>query len=223
MRWYVADKGFVNYLNSIDSKVENIEYGNRLKPYFGIVLDINGINYYMPVSSAKDKHKTMKNSKDFQKIYDKDTGVLIAVLNINNMIPIPSKYITKLEYKQVGLCCKAMEDVLRNRYPRDISTSTENVSKEKADILSNMIKEKADKYNILMKNIVKYRSMPLVAIQNKNSFTDVRNKSTDSNNKCFLEFIPLSEYNGMENNSVSLKENEVLLYTYRGEIADNSR
>ena len=33
MIWYVADKDYVNYLHTIDNKVENIEYGNKLKPY----------------------------------------------------------------------------------------------------------------------------------------------------------------------------------------------
>ena len=33
-----------------------------------------------------------------------------------------------------------------------------------------------------------------------------------------LNVIPLSEYNRMENKSVVLEENEVLLYTYRGEL-----
>lgn len=116
--------------------------------------------------------------------------------------------------------CK--EDVLRTRFPKDISINVENISKERVDILGNMIKEKADENNILMKNIVKYRYMPLAAIQNKNSFTDGHNESINSNNMCFLEFIPLNQYNDMENSCVSLKENEVLLYTYRGKITDNN-
>ena len=116
MRWYVADKGFVDYLHSIDPKVEKIDYGNRFKPYFGVVLGINGINYYMPVSSPKDKHRTMKNSKDFLKIHDKDTEELIAVLNINNMIPIPSNYIKKLDYEQVHLYRIFESELAKSQY-----------------------------------------------------------------------------------------------------------
>jgi putative ABC transport system permease protein len=58
-------------------------------------------------------------------------------------------------------------------------------------------------------------------VQDKNYFTDNGN-DLDANNLAFLEFIPLSEYNGLEDKSISLKENEVLLFTYRGEIAGNS-
>lgn len=114
-----------------------------------------------------------------------------------------------------------MEDVLRTRYPRDISISAKNVSKEKAEMINNLIKEKADKDNITLKNIVKYRSLSLAMIQDKNYFTDNGN-GLDANNLGFLEFIPLSEYNDIENKSISLKENEVLLFTYRGEIAGSS-
>ncbi|MEW8995755.1 FtsX-like permease family protein [Clostridium sp.] len=113
-----------------------------------------------------------------------------------------------------------MEDVLRTRYPRDISINAKNVSKEKAEVLNNMIKEQADKDNITLKNIVKYRSSSLPMLQDKNYFTD--NGDYLDANIGFLEFIPLSEYNDLENKSITLKENEVLLYTYRGEIAEDS-
>lgn len=113
-----------------------------------------------------------------------------------------------------------MEDVLRTRFPRDISISAEGVSKDKAEMVNNMIKEMADKNGIAMKNTVKYRSMDFPMLQDKNTFTV--SKSMAANNLCFLEFMPLSEYNEQENKAVSLKENEVLLFTYRGEITGNS-
>lgn len=114
-----------------------------------------------------------------------------------------------------------MEDVLRTRYPRDISISAENVSKEQAEELNSMIKEQAEKNGTAMEDIVKYRSFSLAMIQDKNYFTDDSN-DLDANNLCFLELIPLSEYNDLENKSITLNENEVLLFTYRGGIAEDS-
>lgn len=114
-----------------------------------------------------------------------------------------------------------MEDMLRTRYPRDISINAKNVSKEKTEMINNLIKEQADKDNITLKNIVKYQSSSLPMIQDKNYFTD-NGDYLDANNLGFLEFIPLSEYNDLENKSITLKENEVLLFTYRGEIAEDS-
>jgi len=46
------------------------------------------INYYVPLSSKKDKHKKMNNSSDFHKIIDLDTNELLSVINFNNMIPL---------------------------------------------------------------------------------------------------------------------------------------
>jgi len=114
-----------------------------------------------------------------------------------------------------------MEDVLRTRYPRDISISAKNVSREKSEEISSMIKEQSEKNGIDIKNIVKYRSLSLAMIQDKNYFTDDGN-NLDTNNLCFLEFIPLSEYNNLENKSITLKEDEVLIFTYRGEIIGDS-
>lgn len=116
MRWYVADKDFVKYLHSVDNKVEEIEYGDSFKPYFGIITSINDFNYYLPVSSPKLKHFNMKNSKDFLKVLDPDTGELIAVLNINNMIPIPLQYLTELDYTGVDKYKKFDSDLAKNHY-----------------------------------------------------------------------------------------------------------
>lgn len=32
MNWYIVDKEYVNFLHSIDNKVEHIEYDKRIKP-----------------------------------------------------------------------------------------------------------------------------------------------------------------------------------------------
>ena len=147
MIWYVADKDYVNFLHGIDNKVENIEYGNKLKPYFGIVLNINDIKYYMPVSSPKAKHRRMKNSNDFQKLCDLETGELIAVLNINNMIPIPSYCINELKYNEVGLyrCFKDEKDkkqyVNLLRKELDIINSFAGTIKRKGIYLYNYYKQ----------------------------------------------------------------------------------
>ncbi|MCD6436116.1 MAG: type III toxin-antitoxin system ToxN/AbiQ family toxin, partial [Clostridiales bacterium] len=106
MKWYIADKDYVKYLKTIDGKVQDIDYGNSLKPYLGILINVNGFNYYVPISSADkphkvDKYSRMKNSKDFHKIIDSEDGKLLAVLNINNMIPIPNEYLINLKYEEI--------------------------------------------------------------------------------------------------------------------------
>lgn len=101
MNWYVVDKKYIEYLITFDERVGYVEYGERLKLHVGILLSVGGFHYYVPVSSAKPKHQKMSNSLDFHKLTDAETGYLYAVLNINNMIPVPDRCITQLKYNNI--------------------------------------------------------------------------------------------------------------------------
>lgn len=102
MNWYVVNKDYVAYLSQFEQKVGFIDYGERLKLHIGTILTVGAFKYYIPVSSAKPKHQKMSNSLDFHKLQDKQTGFLYAVLNINNMIPVPDSCITQLKYDKIA-------------------------------------------------------------------------------------------------------------------------
>lgn len=55
LKWYIVNKEYVKYLKSFDTKVENIDYDKNVKPYIGIVLNVDKFKYYVPVSSPKEK------------------------------------------------------------------------------------------------------------------------------------------------------------------------
>ena len=99
LKWYIADKEYVNYLRQFDEKVENIEYNTKLKPYIGILITINDFNYYVPISSVKEKHYKIREGMDFIKITQDDR--IIGVLNLNNMIPISDENVQELKYKDI--------------------------------------------------------------------------------------------------------------------------
>lgn len=101
MDWYVVDKDYIRYLIQFDSHVGYVEYGEKLKLHVGVLLTVNSYHYYVPISSAKPKHQRMSNSLDFHKLQDAETGYLYAVLNLNNMIPVPDSCITQLKYNRV--------------------------------------------------------------------------------------------------------------------------
>lgn len=72
-------------------------FDNKSKrPYIGIILEINNVNYFAPLSSPKKKHENMKNSIDFIKINKGRDGVI----NLNNMIPIPSEQCNEIDIKE---------------------------------------------------------------------------------------------------------------------------
>jgi putative ABC transport system permease protein len=115
-----------------------------------------------------------------------------------------------------------MDDLLRTRYPRNIAISAKNVSTETAQALDSMIIEEADKLNISQENIIRYRSMPFLMMQDKNSFTVASSGSISAENISMVNLISLSEYNKIENQSATLNKNEVLLFSFRGEVASDS-
>lgn len=54
------------------------------RKYIGVVLTVNGMDYFAPLSSFKEKHRRMQEGLDFIKIKN------YAVINLNNMFPVPA-------------------------------------------------------------------------------------------------------------------------------------
>ena len=84
---YNIKNEYIKYIKKYDSNVADNK--NESRPYIGIILEIDGIKYYAPFTSPKQKHKSMHNTKDFRKI----CGGQLGAINFNNMIPVPDKAI----------------------------------------------------------------------------------------------------------------------------------
>ena len=60
--FYTVNPDYLEYLNQTDSEVYyNISYRNSIKLFVGIIVGIESYNYFIPISSAKEKHKRWKN------------------------------------------------------------------------------------------------------------------------------------------------------------------
>ena len=92
--YYINDK-YINYLKQFDDKVAKNK--NESRPYIGVVLDVNGIQYFAPLTSPKPKHLHMKNSLDFRKI----GGGRFGAINFNSMIPVVSSALIPLEINSI--------------------------------------------------------------------------------------------------------------------------
>ena len=95
------DQDYLRKLHSVCSEVYYKPNGYDNKPYIGILVNKNDRKYVIPLSSAKDKHKTWKNVKKAEKskmrrediwisIEDDDKNVkhILSVMDIKKMIPI---------------------------------------------------------------------------------------------------------------------------------------
>ncbi len=65
-----------------------MKYKDKMKCFFGIILNLDNFNFFAPFTSYKKKFKTMKNDLDFYKIVDSKSGKIYGAINLNNMIPV---------------------------------------------------------------------------------------------------------------------------------------
>lgn len=153
LKWYIADKEYVNYLRKFDDKVENIDYSTKLKPYIGILITINDFNYYVPISSAKEKHYKIKEGMDFIKIMQDDK--IIGVLNLNNMIPISGNNVKALKYKNIEEYRDFVSDKEKKLYIAFLSFELDLINDKIEKIKKNAMKLYNEKINNPKSNLSK--------------------------------------------------------------------
>lgn len=82
--YHVTEK-YIAFLHGADKRVQ-MNKGEK-RPYVGIVLMINGHNYFVPMESPKPNHANVKSGIHLMKIADGKYGML----GFNNMIPVPQE------------------------------------------------------------------------------------------------------------------------------------
>ena len=110
IRFYEINNAYIEYLSPFATHLFfNKKSGqSNERKYIGIVLYVNGFKYFAPLSSAKEKHKHMKDSLDFIKVKS------YAVINLNNMFPVPE---TERHYIDINKVENPnYRNLLRNEY-----------------------------------------------------------------------------------------------------------
>lgn len=90
------DSKYCDYLRQFDKKVPYNYNKKELRPFIGVLFEVNDCKYFAPLSSPKPKHKTMKTTLDFLKISNGDLGTI----NFNNMLPVTNKNIIKVDLEK---------------------------------------------------------------------------------------------------------------------------
>ena len=65
-------------------------------------MEVNGFNYFAPLTSYKPKFDSMKNDVDFYKIVNTETNKIYGAFDINNMIPVPKYLYTELTFENLN-------------------------------------------------------------------------------------------------------------------------
>lgn len=97
MNIYIADISYCNYLHYYEPKIPYVENEKENRPFVGVVLCVNGKNFFAPLTSPKKKHKEMKDMQDFLRI----NGGILGGINLNNMMPIPRRYLSKIDIESI--------------------------------------------------------------------------------------------------------------------------
>ncbi len=86
IKLYEVSPKYVDYLTGLASHLFHNKAAGQSneRKYIGVILSVNGMDYFAPLSSFKAKHARMPEAVDLIKVKS------YAVININNMFPVPS-------------------------------------------------------------------------------------------------------------------------------------
>ena len=94
MNFYTVDVEYVLYLKEVEenkrgfSRVPNMVYSDKYKQKFlcGIVIQVNDVDYYVPVTSYKQQ-------KPDNFLIVADNGQIVSSLRFNYMFPVPKELV----------------------------------------------------------------------------------------------------------------------------------
>lgn len=139
LQFFDVDKNYTDYLrNNGDSKIPYIDYKNRNKFLCGIVLTINNMNYYVPVSSNKENFKSS--------LLIRPDNITTSSLRFSFMFPCPIENITIKDFS------KEKDIKYKNLMQKEYEFCNKNLNriKKKANEIYNLglIEENRKKFNL---------------------------------------------------------------------------
>ena len=108
LKFYDIDENYIQFLKTIDRQVPDVKYDSNNKFVCGVVLKINGVKYYAPISHKTDKQQT--NLQIF------DNGVPISTIRFSFMIPAFDEVLTYKDFKDVAKSNFAYASLLHAEY-----------------------------------------------------------------------------------------------------------
>jgi protein AbiQ len=98
---------YINYLRKTEPNVMSNKAETRIyhRKYLGIIEELNGFKYFIPLSSPKPKDYAKNGKPKFDTlitVYMKDSKRLYGTLRFNNMIPVPESEIVAYDLNEEG-------------------------------------------------------------------------------------------------------------------------
>ena len=158
-----VDSNYCDYLRKFDNKVPYNYNNKKLRPFMGILFEVENVEYFAPLSSPKEKHKKLQNTIDLIKIKDGKYGVV----NINNMIPVTNNNYIAFDLKKYTTNKKEMLRIeLLNNQLRWLTVNRKEIYTKsrllyhlyKTDKLHKNIKDRCCNYPLLEEKCMEYNN-----------------------------------------------------------------
>ena len=169
LNMYDVELKYIRDLHNADSNVisQSPQISKDTRRYLGIVIMLNGQKYCIPFSSGqKDKYQSKKSNIDLIKIPDVEKKnnngayVTMAVLNLNNMIPVDESLITKVDLRMLKT-----DDYAQQRRKRllqkELAWCRENAELivRRAQKVYNIVTETPEKSHMLIKRCCNFKKL----------------------------------------------------------------
>lgn len=133
IKLYEIDEAYIDYLLPIVPHLfQNKKPGQQnSRKYIGVLMVVNGYEYFAPLSSFKEKHQHMQEALDFLKIKT------YAVINLNNMFPVPKGVYS---YVDISKECNPKYKALLLKEYRYIKSIQEKIRKNAINLYNHKMK-----------------------------------------------------------------------------------
>lgn len=152
LEFYNANLQYIDYLKKYETSqrgktcVPNVQYASNNKFFYGAVLQVKGVNYFVPVS-----HQIHRKQDDLLIKIKSKSKPIVGTLRFAYMIPIPSEMLSllrrdeipdrnrqELVRKELAFCRKnkdKIEKMAKSAYSRIISKCSRELSENSCDFV----------------------------------------------------------------------------------------
>ena len=131
--FYIVSDEYIEYLSKIETHVMKNKPDERTyhRKYVGILTEINGLKYFVPMSSPKQKdYKNGKIKKhNLTTIYMRNKDKLYGTLRFNSMIPVPASELSEYKINDEGDFSYKMLMLAEYNYCKDNREKIEKTAK----------------------------------------------------------------------------------------------
>lgn len=124
LQFYYIDTKYINFLKKFQKYIWDNDEKGRVRPYLGVILEINEMKYFAPLTSPKSSNSHVKDN--LMKIRLDYKNQFLGIINLNNIIPVHE-----------SLAAIVVFDKLDNKYRQLLEVQRIVIRKKEMRIIKN--------------------------------------------------------------------------------------